>query len=64
MKKCPLLSEMDLKTKGRGAFDFHVDIASNVVAVCWYDNKSVNLVSSYVSIEPLHTVCRYDCSLK
>ena len=59
-KKCPLLSEKDLKKQGRGAFDFQVDIASNVVAVRWYDNKSVNLVSSYVSIEPLHTVRRYD----
>ena len=54
----------DLKKQGRGSFDFQVDIASNVVAVRWYDNQSVNLVSSYVSIEPLHTVRRYDRSLK
>ena len=64
MKKCPLLSEKDLKKQGRGAFDFQVDIASNVVAVRWYDHKSVNLVPSYVSIEPLHTVRKYDRSLK
>ncbi|XP_047144605.1 piggyBac transposable element-derived protein 3-like [Hydra vulgaris] len=64
MKKCPLLLEKDLKKQGRGAYDFRVEQESNVVAVRWYDNKPVNLVSSYVSIEPLHTVRRYDRSLK
>ena len=64
MKKCKLLSEKDVKKQGRGEFDFRVDIALNVVAVRWYDNKSINIVSLYVSIEPHHTVCRYDRSLK
>ena len=64
MKKCPLLSEKDLKKQGRGAFDFQVYTASNKVAVRLYYNKSVNLVSACVSIEPLHTVRRYDRSSK
>ena len=64
MKKCQLLSEKGLKKQGRGEFDFRVDIALNVVAVRWSDNKLINIVSSYVSIEPLHTVRRYNRSLK
>ena len=59
-----LLSEKGLKKLGRGEFGFRVDIALNVVAVRWYENKSINIVSLYVSIEPLHTVRRYDRSLK
>ena len=58
------MSEKDLKKQGRGVFDFRVDIASKVVAVHWYNNKSVYLMSSYVSAEPICTVRRYDRSLK
>ena len=62
MKNCPLLAEKDLKKKGRGAFDYRLDVDSNIIAVCWFDNKSVNLVSSFAGVEPTHSVTRYDQS--
>ena len=30
--------------------------------MCWFDNKLVNLVSSFAGIEPTHIVTRYDPS--
>lgn len=60
MKQCPLLVVKDLKKQGRGSFDHRLDINSGVIAVSWFDNRAVNLVSSYVGVEPLHTVRRYD----
>ena len=63
MKKSPLMVEKDLKKKGRGAYD-KLDENSNMIAVRWFDNKSVNLVSSYAGIEPVGNVRRYDRSLK
>ena len=64
MKKCPLMVEKDLKKKGRGEYDYKLDENSNMIAVRWFDNKSVNLVSSYAGIEPVGNVRRYDRSLK
>ena len=58
LKQCPLLIEKDLKKKCRGAFDYH----SNIILVRCCDNKPVNLVSSFVGIEPIHSVARYDRS--
>ena len=60
MKNYPLLAEKDLKKKGRDAFDYRLDVDSNIIAVCWFDNKSVNLVSSFAAVEPTHSVTRYD----
>ena len=60
MKNCPLSAEKDLKKKGRGAFDYRLDVDSNIIAVRWFDNKSVNLVSSFAGVEPTHSVTRYD----
>ena len=62
MKNYPLLAEKDLKKKGRDAFDYRLDVDSNIIAVCWFDNKSVNLVSSFAAVEPTHFVTRYDRS--
>ena len=62
MKNCPLLAEKGLKKKGRGAFDYRLDVDSNIIAVCWFDNSSVNLVSSFAGVEPTHSVTRYDRS--
>ena len=64
LKKCPLMVEKDLKKKGRGGYDYRLDKTSNTIAVRWFDNKAVNLVSSYAGIEPVGTVRRYDRSLR
>lgn len=51
--------DKDLKKEGRGSFDYFTECDENIVAVKWHDNKSVNLVSSYVGIEPIGTVKRW-----
>ena len=38
---CPLLCEKDLKKKGRGAMDYHLDTEKNVLLCECHDNKSV-----------------------
>ena len=40
------------------------DMNSNIIAVKWYDNKAVNLISSFVGVNPVDTVKRYDRSKK
>ena len=46
-----LKSEKQLKKEGRGTSDCQVDERCNIAHVCWYDNKVVTLVSSYVAVE-------------
>ena len=58
------MTDKDLKKKGRGAYDYRIDKNSNIIAVHWFDNKTVNLVSTYAGIEPIGTVRRYDRSLR
>ncbi|TRZ01840.1 hypothetical protein DNTS_004280 [Danionella cerebrum] len=52
VKNCQLKDEKKLKTKGRGSLDFRVNQEDNII-VRWYDNKAVNLLSSFVGVEPL-----------
>ena len=56
MKNCSLLAEKGFKKKGRDAFDYRLDVDSNIIAVRWFDNKSVNLVSSFAGVGPTHSV--------
>lgn len=63
MKNCQLMDERELKTKGRGSLDFRVNQEDNII-VRWYDNKAVNLLSSFVGIEPLGNVRRWDRKAK
>ena len=43
-----LLSEKELKKKGRGSFDFVVEANSGVTVIRWFDNGLVQLLSNYV----------------
>ena len=43
-----MLSEKDLKKKGRGFFDYVVEANSGVTSLRWFDNGLVQLVSNYV----------------
>ena len=43
-----LLSEKDLKKKGRGSFDYVVEANSGVTVLRWFDNGLVQMVSNYV----------------
>ena len=60
MNNCPLLCEKDLRNGGHGSYDYRTQTHSKSIAVWWYDNKVVTLVSSYIGIEPIHSVKRYD----
>ena len=60
MKNCPLSAEKDLKKISRVASDYRLDVDSNIIAVRWLDNKSVNLVSSFAGVKPTHSITRYD----
>ena len=60
LKGCTLKVEKELKTEGRGAVDYQVEISSSIIALRWYNNKSVDVVSSYVGIEPAGEVRRWD----
>ena len=62
MKNCPLLAEKGLKKKGRGAFDYRLEVDSNIIAVRWFGNSSVNLVSSFAGVEPTESITRYNRS--
>ena len=60
MLKCPLMSEKELKKKGRGSSSFKTDKNSGITVLRWLDNKSVQLVSTYASPEAISTVKRWD----
>ena len=60
MEKCPLKTQKELAKEGRGAFDTRFDKESEVLAVRWYDNKSVNMLSNYDSVRPTTKTQRFN----
>lgn len=63
VQDCNMMDEKELKKKGRGSMDFRVN-QENIIIVRWFDNKAVNLLSSYVGIEPTGSVKRWDRKTK
>ena len=63
VKNCQLMDEKELKTKGRGSLDFTVN-QEHIIILRWYDNKTVNLLSSFVAVEPLGNVRSWDRKAK
>ena len=62
LKNCPLVAEKDLKIQGCGAIDYGVETNSNIIAAKCYENKAPTLISSFVGIDPITEISRYDCS--
>ncbi|XP_061170245.1 piggyBac transposable element-derived protein 2-like [Saccostrea echinata] len=60
LRGCTLKSEKELKKEGRGSVDYRVETSCNIIALRWYDNKSVDVVSSYVGLNPVGEVRRWD----
>lgn len=60
LKGCAMKDEKTLKSEGRGCSDHRVEEQTNCVAVRWYDNRVVNLLSSYVGTEPTTVAKRWD----
>ncbi|KAG7279475.1 hypothetical protein CRUP_035861 [Coryphaenoides rupestris] len=52
--------DKSLKKKGRGTFDYRVEVKHNSSAVKWYDNRAVTLVSSFAGTEPVQKIQRWD----
>ncbi|KAJ4946271.1 hypothetical protein JOQ06_023939 [Pogonophryne albipinna] len=63
VKDCNMMDEKELKKQGRGSMDFRVN-QENIIIVRWFDSKAVNLLSSYVGIEPTGSVKRWDRKTK
>lgn len=54
---CDLLSEKELKKRGRGSYDQKCEINYNIAVVRWFDNKSVQMLSTLANDQPL-TSCK------
>ncbi|KRX22152.1 PiggyBac transposable element-derived protein 1 [Trichinella nelsoni] len=60
LRGCPPLSEKDLKSSGRGAYDSRTDAENGIIAVAWYDNRHVLPTSTYIGVKPKTTVTRWE----
>ncbi|KAG7256560.1 hypothetical protein CRUP_027871, partial [Coryphaenoides rupestris] len=60
LPNCNLEDDKSLKKKGRGTFDYRVEVKHNISAVKWYDNRAVTLVSSFAGTEPVQNIQRWD----
>lgn len=60
LRNCTLLGEKELKKRGRGSYDSKTAQDAGITVVSWVDNKVVILASSFLGIEPLGKVQRYD----
>ncbi|CAH1991171.1 unnamed protein product [Acanthoscelides obtectus] len=58
---CKMLSEKEFKKLGRGSWQEKTDIKDDVKlsTVCWYDNKIVTTLSSYVGSQPIGSKQRF-----
>ena len=62
LKGCALMTDKEMKSKGRGTYDEKECKIDGAVfrAVKWYDAKSVTLLTTFDSAEPTNSVKRYD----
>lgn len=60
MKKCPLPTENELKKHGRGSHAFKTDANSGLVLTKWYDNKCVQMRSTYSDPTSVGVVRRWN----
>ena len=61
---CPLSADKDLKKEGRGAFVYRTDVNSGLHVMKWYDNKCVNVTSTFSGVKASSTVKRWDSKKK
>lgn len=60
LHNAPLMSEKELKEKGRGSCDHVVDANSALRLVRWYDKRAVTLLSTCYDQDPFSIVRRWD----
>ena len=61
---CPLSADKDLKKEGHGAFVYRTDVNSGLHVVKWYDNKCVNVASTFSGVKASGTVKQWDSKKK
>ncbi|MEM6686592.1 MAG: transposase [Bacteroidota bacterium] len=64
LANCPLSSEKELRKSGRGSNSHKVDKNSGIMLMRWFDNKTVQLASTYCSSKDIGTVKRWDAKSK
>ena len=66
LQGCNLLSDKELKKKGRGAYHEKECVIGTTTlrAVKWFDSKAVSLLTSFESAEPAGSVKRWDKKTK
>lgn len=60
LKGCKLKTEKELKQEGRGSSHTLVELNTGASATRWFDNRCVDLVSTYKGVEPQEAVRRWD----
>ena len=64
IKGCPLISEKDLKKQGRGSSCYMVDLNSGITALRWFDNKCIQIATTYADLTDMQTIQRWDRASK
>lgn len=60
LKGCILKSEKEINKEGLGSVNFKVEASCYIIALRWFDNESVDVVSSYVGLNSVGEVLRWD----
>lgn len=55
-----LLSEQELKQRGRGSFDSAFDEKNDLIAIRWYDNKQITMLSAIDNTDPVEICKRWE----
>ena len=64
LANCTLTADKYLINKGHGSSSFRTDVNSETRQVRWFDNKSVQLASTFSSAAVSATVKRWDATSK
>lgn len=60
LRGCQIRSQSELAKAGRGSFDCWTEREHGIAVVRWMDNRCVQLSSTYVAVDPITTVQRFD----
>lgn len=64
LKGVTLKTEKELKKEGRGTSDHQVEECEKLIVVRWYDNRTVDVISNYIGVNPTDNVRRWDKASK
>ncbi|KAK3771927.1 hypothetical protein RRG08_053908 [Elysia crispata] len=59
LKGCSLRPEKEIRKEPRGVSDSCLEVDSGTLAERWYDNKKMDVITSYVGTEPMTMVKRF-----